>query len=326
MTKIVFGIPTFNGSKTICETLNSIITQNKSENYTFSILISDNNSTDDVVQVANAYLKNNNWTDYEIIKNEYFDKSFDGNVCNLYMNFNGDYLWFLSDDDCLSYNNVLNVVSDFLINQSPNVFTCNYHECDVTLEIKKLPSRNIEVFDITTEDLNKWIKSSNMHFGLISSVILKKKIVSNDEIFKFYGLMSLHIALTIISAYKGTAISHSAKFIKMRTGNTAWGGGGSFILSFIGISEIIYRLKYFGYLNREGFILAQNFFFIDNWRKIIKAKVFGFNFNIENIYKQLLIYGIYPRFWILDFILMIIPSAIFKNLYKVFKSNNKLIN
>ena len=319
MLKIVFGIPTYNGSKTICDTLISIISQEKVFGFEYSILISDNNSTDNVIELASNFLIARNFSQFEIITNSNYDNSFDGNIVNLYLNFSGDYIWFLSDDDSLANNKSFFHFAELISNSNSNVFVCNYEECDSKLRVINPRVRKDEVKNLVTENINYWLESTMLNFGLISTLVLKKNCVSINQLFEFYGLKSIHIGMAIISAANGISQSTELKLVKMRSGITNWGKDGTFAINFINISVIIYKCYSLNFIDKKGMKFAQNIFFNDNWFVIIKSKIRGLTYNRLLILKQCLSYSHFFRFWTFDFLLLLIPNKLFKLLFKIKK-------
>lgn len=322
MLKIVFGIPTYCGSETICDTLKSIITQVKVDGIEYSILISDNNSSDNVIEKATSFLNSNNFSDFEIISNTNYDNSFDGNIINLYLNFKGDYIWLLSDDDSLSSKFSLKSFAKLISETNTDVFVSNYEECDSNLNIIEPRIRKDEINNLVTTDVNLWLKSTRLNFGLVSTLVFKKNCLNINQLFEFYGLGSIHIGMAIMGASNGIAQSTELRLVRMRSGNTSWGKDGTFAISFLNISEIIYKCYMLKYLDKYGMKFAQNIFFIDNWYRIIKSKIEGLNYNRLIFFKQFIFYSYFLRFWVFDIVLLIIPCKVFKLIYKIFIPND----
>jgi len=315
---LTFGIPTYNGSKTILDTLKSICTQQVNDSFSFDILISNNNSTDDVIDVCHKYFQSINFTDYLIINNEFYDNTVDGNILNLYRNFSGEYLWFISDDDTLSTDESLLLIINIIKCHSPNIITCNYNECDFDLKILKKRFRKKEIIDTYSDNKSEWLLNSQFYFGLISSLIVKRNLVDINQIFKFYGLLSLHIPIALLSAANGQTVCINNRLINLRTGNTTWGKNGSFLINFLHISLILHKMKDYNY-DSNAITKTIKINFKDNWKNIIKAKNEGLHFTSELMFEEFIVYKKFIRFWFLDIYLLFLPNKIisfFKIFYK----------
>ena len=135
---LTIGIPTYNGEITIRDSIESIISQFSDINMSnVELLISDNNSNDLTVDIANKYksLYPNN---IRIVNNRQNDLKLDGNLLNLFKNAKGQFVWILSDDDVLekiAINYVINIIKKY--KNDLGVIMTNYSECDYQLQYKK---------------------------------------------------------------------------------------------------------------------------------------------------------------------------------------------
>ncbi len=92
-------IPTFNRRKYLKECLDSIITQEAFNEQDIEIVISDNASEDDTTTLVKEYM--------DLHPNIVYHRNEENigaikNVMNLPNIANGEYVWYLSDDDMLS--------------------------------------------------------------------------------------------------------------------------------------------------------------------------------------------------------------------------------
>ena len=88
-------ITTYNGEKYIVDQLESILNQKLKD---FEIIVVDDVSTDNTVELITKYFSSNNFTNYQLIKN---DKNI-GATCSFekgVINSNGDYISFCDQDD-----------------------------------------------------------------------------------------------------------------------------------------------------------------------------------------------------------------------------------
>ena len=92
---LTIAIPTFQGAKTIRETLESIIIQITED---IEILIIDNASTDNTKDIVNEFLNKHYHIHY--LRNEK-NVGLDANYDLAIKNANGEFVWLFSDDDVL---------------------------------------------------------------------------------------------------------------------------------------------------------------------------------------------------------------------------------
>lgn len=89
---LTIAIPVFNGSSTLSETIDSVISQNEDIN----ILISDNASTDETSTIAIEYVaKHDNVYYSRNEENVGYDRNFE--IC--FQKSDTDFVWLLGDDD-----------------------------------------------------------------------------------------------------------------------------------------------------------------------------------------------------------------------------------
>jgi glycosyltransferase involved in cell wall biosynthesis len=94
-TLISIIIPTFNGSGTIKDTLESICAQGQED---IEVIISDDNSTDNTLEICQTFKGRLKILIYESIKNEGYSK----NIKKGFEKSNGDYAFLLGQDDLIA--------------------------------------------------------------------------------------------------------------------------------------------------------------------------------------------------------------------------------
>lgn len=117
-------IPTFNGSKTITGTLDSLLAQASPE---LEVVIGDNASTDETVNVCQSFQEKG--LNIKMITNR-VNLGFDLNLSNLIFSASGIYCWILGDDDYIK-NGAINCVLNQLSQGNYDLITCN------TLQIER---------------------------------------------------------------------------------------------------------------------------------------------------------------------------------------------
>lgn len=204
---LTIAIPTYNRAQNVYSTINSFAIQIEQHSLReVEVVISDNCSTDNTRDIC-ANLA----TIYPNIQIKYFRNNlnigFDGNVNALFHHASGKYVWTFSDDDQLTPDALLHVVS--LLKQRDVRFAfVNYK---VNIENQILPSRFGSSQDcwLEAKQLLKYIKFSN---SLISSCIFLNDawLSSNPE--KFIGSLWIHffVAREILQTGEGLVIGQPA--------------------------------------------------------------------------------------------------------------------
>ena len=140
MKKISVALASYNSSKYILEQLSSIVDQTKQPD---EIIISDDNSTDDTVQICNQYLSKAN-IKYRIISNKY-TPGFASNFNSALEECSGDII-FLSDQDDFWHPNKIKSFLEYANGQF-YLIMCDMSVSDSNLKIidkSILKARNIE--------------------------------------------------------------------------------------------------------------------------------------------------------------------------------------
>lgn len=307
---LTIGIPTFNGEKTIRDTLGSLV--NQFDNFLLKnveVLISNNKSTDNTMQIVNEYvtLFPDN---IRVVTNERDDLKLDGNLINLFNHAKGQYLWILSDDDAFESNSLLKVLNIIENYSNLGVIFTNYSECDIHLrylDIRLREDIEDDMYCITGDD---FFLGSKVLFGLVSSLIFNVEDWRNATLDKYIGLNSLHVGALIEVLAKKSSYIISDKLVKLRIGNTSWGKNGTFIFPILDIVSMFKGMHLLGYkLSTENFLI--NYFYSNNLRSICLAKYAGLqDFNLA--YKKMkYCYGQNIKFWLAHFPILYFPNFLF---------------
>ncbi|MBU1071068.1 glycosyltransferase [Patescibacteria group bacterium] len=147
--KISILIPTYNGSKTIIDTLNSILSQNFQN---FNIIIQDDTSTDDTLQIIKQ-LKNKKIKIYQNKKNLGYSRNLERGRKNC----QGDILFLMGQDDILAKNALKNTHNAFAKSEKIGAVTRPYYwffNTQINLPIrakKQLNSKKDEILNINSD-------------------------------------------------------------------------------------------------------------------------------------------------------------------------------
>jgi glycosyltransferase involved in cell wall biosynthesis len=142
-------IPTFNRSKYLDNCLNSILNNNFNSNNIYEICISDNNSTDNTLQIIEKY---RNSLPIVYSRNEY-NIGMASNFLKVVSMARGIYVWMLGDDDLLFNNSIERLFELFNKHKNVDFFYLNSSHLDKNyldkfshpFDTKYLPN-NLEAF------------------------------------------------------------------------------------------------------------------------------------------------------------------------------------
>jgi glycosyltransferase involved in cell wall biosynthesis len=197
MIKLSICIPTYNRSKYLYECLKIFTRQiNDFElDKKVEIIVSDNNSIDNTMEMVEEFKKNNNYIKY--FKNEK-NLGVDLNVKATRANASGEYIWFFSDDDWIE-DNSLQVVYNLLSMNKIDAMIINWKSYrDGKLEYERGLDLNTNISYYSINELLQNIKST----FFLSSLIFKN-IEIEDKILDEYqnpnGFLHWGIFLNVCS-------------------------------------------------------------------------------------------------------------------------------
>jgi glycosyltransferase involved in cell wall biosynthesis len=242
--KLTIGIPTFNGAKTINQTIEGIINQTPQNcPNEIDILISDNCSTDDTASIVEKYKGCKN-IDIKYIKNSE-NIGYDRNINQLFKHATGDYVWILADDDVPTDGAIDGILKS--INQtSSDIIILNFDAYDRNLE--KI-QHSLELPDqIHCTNPSDFFKNAHGRYGQVSSLIIKKDKWNSIDISDAIGSNYIHIYVVYRIMKNGSADILGKPFIKVRLGSENFGTTGDALLNIAtsGV-KLIHLMKAMGY-------------------------------------------------------------------------------
>lgn len=178
---LTIALPTFNRAKRLDKALNDLFHLLKNTAYSqyIEVLVSDNGSTDDTVNILDQYkaLYSDAGFNFSVNRN-LKNLGFDANVNECYRKSQCEYIWFLSDDDNVKSGAIAEVV-ETIKNFSPSIILFNFDQEPYTnkkpLILKTQLYTNLqESVENVINKLYKWPK--------LSSVVINRKICISEKI------------------------------------------------------------------------------------------------------------------------------------------------
>lgn len=180
-------IPTYNRSACLKQCLDSILDSAKGFDQEIEIRISDNASTDDTADMVRSL--QTTCTSIHYHRND-ANIGGDRNIYAVAAMGAGEYIWVFGDDDRMEPEAIGRVLEK--IRAGYGLVVCNYSVWDKHFSLMKKKDGMHVGNDQSFEDRNELLKRFNLHFGYISSVVIKRDAffkLSRDEYWTFidYG-------------------------------------------------------------------------------------------------------------------------------------------
>ena len=319
---LTIGIPTYNGSKYIEQTLESILMQLDIFDFKeIEILISDNGSIDSTQDIIKAYSKKypNLISYYRNEKNIGYDR----NVDMIFKKAKGEYVETLGDDDfykdefCLE--KILKIIkSDREI--SVILLPIDFLDTDTNKIIKGFRINKDFIFKNGDDffSTTKWSTSA------VSSLIIKKEFWNKVEKEKYFGSQWIHIGVLInILKSKRKAYVISEPLIVVRVKNSRWGEhfGNQLECGFNHLN-LFSEMISLGY-RKETFEIFLKDRYKHNIEDILILKPKKYRERIAITKLMIKFFKNYPLFWILHIPAMFFPSFLTHSILFIKKIINK---
>jgi len=205
-------IPTYNRSKRLDKALADLLVEirvcSATNKKNISVYVSNNGSTDDTVDVISKWEKEFSGDGVLISFNSFSSNlGFDANVLACYAGCDGDYCWFLSDDDNICAS-AIDMIFEDIYKYSPSVI---YYNFDQKPYDKESPYICIEEYYGYVDEYNLNAVKKIIDWPKLSAVVVKRcasgyKVLQADSGFA-------HAMLALQCALLEGGVLHSPKFI-----------------------------------------------------------------------------------------------------------------
>lgn len=318
--KLTIGIPTYNGSNRIRETLDSILWQIDEKLVSdIEILVADNGSIDETKSIIDSY-KKNAAISIKYIRHEN-NIGFDRNVDSLFHNASGDYVWTLADDDTLQPNALKRVIES-VEKDLLNVILVNFIAFDSNMKSVRdaVPLSR----DVIYSDPEAFLKDAKSKYSLLSSLIFNKKAWLNTNIEPGIGSNFIHVYSLLNILPKGLSKIISEPLINYRQGSENFGTSTESVLNIsFSACHVILSMKTMGYKKSIiSWLLRQSENYIH--QLVINLKLEGIE-SRQKIIKNLLALYPTPRTIFKIIPILYIPDNLFKDIYFRKKKLSKIL-
>jgi abequosyltransferase len=310
---LTVAIPTFNGEKYLEVAIDSVLNQIKNNPILMSkteIIISDNDSQDNVGGISNKYLEL--YPDvFKYFRNE-TNVGFDRNVDLAVRRATSDFVWILSDDDfildgAIAYvQNVIERCKD----ENLALIYVNYIN-PIQLRIRE---------DHLCQNGNDFFQKTRFKSGLISCNIFSKSIWKTSRVERFFDSGWVHFgydleALNPLTGYSAYIIN---KELVKTGGEMKWGKRGTFIFIGFKLVEIFKSMHQWGYSKKTrkmaDFVIKGGYPWL-----IPLAKAKGLETDLSLVKQFYNYYKQYPSFWLIDLPLLLVPKGLYNVIYTMMR-------
>jgi len=313
MHLLTIAIPTKNRGKfigLILSELSKQIIEEKLSNIV-NVIISDNASSDDTVNVVAPFTKHNK--NFFYIKQK-FDVGIDGNVRYLIKIAQGKFIWFLGDDDSIYPGAVKKVHQTLRENINCGGMLFGYDIYDKTLGKFQKHMRPKNKGLVYKKD---FLRNDFFLNSFISITIIKKPYSNskkfNEQTTRWCGSLYLHSAIQLMQADKGIFISQEC-LVKFRSGMSELGAP---ILA--SIMPTIIALSNKEALNLYQRTQIQNYACRKNLLPYLLTRKLGNGMKIDEIYLIFKFHYLAISFWLIFLPMYIVPTLVYKLLNKIRK-------
>ena len=321
--KLSVCIPVFNGSKTIIQTVNSILNQTYID---FELVIVDNASTDNTVDIIKSIADSR----IKLFIN-HFNVGCGGNLNECIKKASGDIIFFISADDIADKRALEKVMGVFNSNSDIGVIVRPYFWFD---------NENCLPVRLTRQFKESSIVSINDSFKIITDVIrlsdqisgisLRKKFLKN---FTFENIFFIEMASVVLSVFKiAKAYILKDNIVAIRISYSGARSKDVFknspLMAWYRLIDNTFCEKKFEKLKKY---LINNFV-ANNYIGLLQIKNYGsFKYLFREVYYMIKLKKtnlISCKFWVYFLITLLIPSFLLKKIVIFYKNsiNRKIIN
>lgn len=317
---LTVAIPTYNGSRTICDMLDILLPQVDDR---VEVLVSDNCSTDNIPQIIKKYKES--YRKIRYIRND-VNIGPDANFLNALFMAKGKYVLLLSDDDILIENSLVKILDFLEENQDLTLIylhTVGFHNKYTGLKNCIQPGHRVEE-NICTKDKKVFMKYAGFYWGFMSSFICSKasfnKIENPERFFGTYWLQSyIHILCSAdkeakLGVVKGPCIGAGA-YINVANFDTSLVDGVYYR------KMLDFAVEMAGYDKKQLDNLYIRRLCILGKRAVIKEKALGIRkTNVQRLFNCT---KKYPKAWIMLYPFIILPTPVCKAAVTIYRKLKK---
>lgn len=312
---LTIGIPTYNGSKFIGATLDSILSQIDSPYESqVEILVSNNASTDNTIEIVHHY--QTVFPNLISCTTNSSNIGYDANVINIFEKASGRFVWVFGDDDTLKPGAILKVLSTISHYQNLGAILINFDHFD--RDMKTLIHETHFPSDVYCHDANTFVLNAKGKYAFVSALIFLKDAWNRSNMLPDIGSEFIHtLALfKIIAAYESYIIADP--LINFRSGSqTSTANGDIRIKIALAGEKVLRSMKTMGLPTSTLTPIIKDSLRYTN-KSIQVAKLSGICDRKTHLLKLIKLRK-WPWLWLNPASTILLPMPIFKIIYSIKK-------
>lgn len=298
---LTIAVPTYNGSRTIVRSLESILPQLTPQ---VELLVCDNASTDGTDALVRDLATTNPQIHY--FCNE-ANEGFDRNIDRCFQRAKGDFVWIIADDDIICHEGGVGKILKAI---------CTYPELAAIFADSRHPIRLDPADSGLCRDGADFLHKSRFKCGLISSNIFRKSTWQTVNVDRYFGSGWIHMGFLVeaLSRFPSYVICEeliAQLVLEEGHGMMRWGGTGAFLRTGLNLVRIYKTMPSFGYdavTVRAAYLTIKGGY----RHNIPLAKAKGLRVDLGLIRECAELYYKFPSFWLMDLPLLLLPGWIFR--------------
>jgi glycosyltransferase involved in cell wall biosynthesis len=301
------GIPTYNGSIHIRETLDSFLPSLNDIDAKVEVFISDNASTDGTPDIIREYLQRYNIIKY--VRNEE-NIGYDRNCDAVFKGSSGLFVWLLSDNDRISKGGVERVLE--VVKEHPNLAAIYVDYVGDT----KLNSSA----DVLCPNGDVFFDKTAFKVGLMSCNVIRRSLWNNVDTSKYFdgGWIHFGVLIEILGNREGFVIAtpYLTQRISKDPGDTWFKNPRWASTLSLNLTRMIRSMKTFGYSDetiKKGLKTIRAAYLIN----FPLMKVFGLKVDRAILNENMEIYGDQMSFYLVGIPLLLVPGSFYKIVYSL---------
>jgi len=325
-------VPTYNGSKTINKTLDSIIKNinNARFNEEIEIILTDDCSMDDTFFILKEYADKYKYV--KIFRNEK-NLGMDGNFKQVALNASGKYIWFSGQDDIFLDGVVDHVINSILNNQNIDIISINFSQyleekskyiCESMLGLQAIYPEKINFdHDILFNNAKEYFSFFNDVPSFLPATIMRRDFWLTTNTDKYLGTYFIQYATILLNLNEAKILAITKPLIRGLIPAIGWQTDGDKLFS-IQLGAMKAKFLVFNDVRnpfpKEIFLDKKRFYLRRFLRMVIAANYYKFKLSKGNKDDLKMIYGknLYYFYFLPIFkIIKIIPHFLIKLLFSI---------
>lgn len=324
-------IPSYNGSKTISLTLDSIISNIKDYNLSgkVDVVISDDCSTDDTISIIEKYLHSGL---IKVCRNS-VNLGMDKNFKKVAIDADAEYVWYSGQDDIFLDGSVFRAVEALEKNKDIDIINVNYSQysedkkkyvCESMFDLQSFFPEKIDYKEnLLFNGAKEYFSFFNDVPSFLPSIIMRRNFWINVDSYPYIGTYFIQYATILLNLNKAKILGITRPLVKGLIPLNGWQTNGeklfSIQLGLVKAREMVFLDERNPFPKRIHY-RNKRFYFRRFLRITIASRNYNFSFSKKNREDLKMIYGkflCYSYFFPIVFVIERIPYFFIRFLFNM---------